>query len=65
MKKKIPKHPNKSGSFKNTSDSPKSGLLIAGALLLLTGLALLFLIVLKVRLEKLYFFDPQSEEAIS
>ena len=43
MKKKIPKHPNKSGSFKNTSDSPKSGLLIAGALLLLTGLALLFL----------------------
>ena len=43
MKKKIPKRPNKSGSFKNTSGSPKAGLLIAGALLLLIGLALLFL----------------------
>ncbi|MDM8555974.1 TMEM43 family protein [Desulfococcaceae bacterium HSG7] len=43
MKKKIPKRPNKSGSFKNTSDSPKAGLLIAGALLMLIGLGLLFL----------------------
>ncbi len=44
MKKKtIPKHPNKSGSFKNTSGSLKSGMLIAGVLLLLTGLALLYL----------------------
>ena len=44
MKKKtIPKHPNKSGLSKNASDSLKSGPLIAGALLLLIGPALLFL----------------------
>jgi len=46
MKKKtIPKHPNKSGSLKNNNraGSSKSGLLIGGVLLLLIGMALLYL----------------------
>ncbi len=46
MKKKtIPKHPNKSGSLKNKNraGSYKTGVLIAGVLLLLTGMALLYL----------------------
>jgi len=46
MKKKtIPKHPNKSGSLKNKNraGSSKSGVLIAGVLLLLIGMALLYL----------------------
>jgi len=43
MKKTIPEHQNKSGSPKKASDSIKSGFLIAGVLLLIAGLAALFL----------------------